>query len=176
MPKLVFVDDKNRVVGAGAWQEALEKDFKLRVSRIYIFNDKGELFVQRRSVHVRFSPGLWDQSVSGHVDEGETYLQAAHRELQEELGVVGLKLKRVGKYYSEDEMSGIIRKRFSTIYTAHYDGDFNLNAEEVSEGRWISLPDLEIWMAKSPNEFSNPFLNSYKYFKSHFLVLDLEIG
>ena len=32
-------------------------------------------------------PGVWDSSVSGHLDSGEGYLSAARREMVEEMGI-----------------------------------------------------------------------------------------
>ncbi len=57
------------------------------------------MLLQKRSAHVRSGAGKWDDSVAGHVDEGETYLEAATRELAEEIGVVNTDLEEVGYYY-----------------------------------------------------------------------------
>ena len=44
-----------------------------------VFNDENEIFMQKRSASKDTWPGAWDASCTGHVDTGETYLEAAHR-------------------------------------------------------------------------------------------------
>ena len=45
------------------------------------------LLLQRRGFDKDKGAGLWDSACAGHVEPGETYLQAAIRELEEELGL-----------------------------------------------------------------------------------------
>lgn len=59
----------------------------LRASEILIRNHKGELWIPRRVLHKRIAPGALDYSSSGHVASGESYIQAALREVREELNL-----------------------------------------------------------------------------------------
>ena len=58
-----------------------------RAIAIVIFNSKGELLMQKRSKSKDTNPGFFSMSAAGHVGKGETYLEAARRELFEELGI-----------------------------------------------------------------------------------------
>ncbi|MEN8724141.1 MAG: NUDIX domain-containing protein, partial [Lentimonas sp.] len=58
-----------------------------RAVHVFVFNTKGELYLQRRSMTKDTAPGKWVSSCSGHVDSGEEYDQAAPRELGEEIGL-----------------------------------------------------------------------------------------
>ncbi len=62
---------------------AHESPIPHRIATVYVFDKSGHLYVQ---VHKK-SGGLFDHSVGGHVDAGETYLEAAIREMQEEVGL-----------------------------------------------------------------------------------------
>lgn len=53
---------------------------------VWIVNSKNEVLMQTRSDHV-LSPGKMDISFSGHIQAGETSLEAAVREGYEELGI-----------------------------------------------------------------------------------------
>jgi isopentenyldiphosphate isomerase len=102
MADVVIVNDKDEVIGTMPKDEAHKNGTPHRIAVVYLENDKGEILVQ-----VRMSGSL-DHSSAGHVDPEESYLEAAKRELKEELGVVGVELEQVGsgrsnEVYSSDE-------------------------------------------------------------------------
>jgi 8-oxo-dGTP pyrophosphatase MutT (NUDIX family) len=57
----------------------------LRCAAALIFDGAGRIFVQRRSPGRRLFPGAWD-AVGGHLEPGETALEALRREIHEETG------------------------------------------------------------------------------------------
>ena len=61
-------------------------DWHLAV-HVWLITTDGRVLVQRRSLMKENNPGFWDVSVAGHVSAGETVLQAAVREVQEEIGL-----------------------------------------------------------------------------------------
>ena len=58
-----------------------------RAVHIFVFNEAGEIYVQRRSEAKDRHPGKLDSSAAGHVDPGESYHETAMRELREEIGI-----------------------------------------------------------------------------------------
>lgn len=58
-----------------------------RSVHVLVFNSNGKLLLQKRSMLKDTQPGKWDTSVGGHVGFGQSYLEAAHRETEEELGI-----------------------------------------------------------------------------------------
>lgn len=166
MTKITFVDKDDNVIGSGTRKEALERGIIHRIVRVFLFNSKGELLIQKRSSNVP-SPDKWDQSVGGHVDEGEDYLEAAQRELEEELGVKDIPLKEINKFYSEGTIKTVRNKRFNMLYSALYDGEINFNKDEVSEIKWIGLEDLGEWMREKPEEFTKGFIKSFYINKNY---------
>ena len=58
-----------------------------RSVHIVVFNTAGQILLQKRNLHKDIQPGKWDTAVGGHLDSGETYLDAAKREFGEELGI-----------------------------------------------------------------------------------------
>jgi isopentenyldiphosphate isomerase len=56
-----------------------------RVVHVLVFDKKGRLLLQKRSLNKDVAPGKWDTSVGGHVNPGEDILEAAKREMKEEL-------------------------------------------------------------------------------------------
>jgi len=60
-----------------------------RSVHVLLVNSAGDVLVQLRAGGKDEYPLHWDVSVGGHVSPEETYEQAAHRELKEELGLEG---------------------------------------------------------------------------------------
>lgn len=168
MADLEHVDDKDEVIGIVSNEEANQRKLIHRITRIFLFDDAGRLYLQRRSLNMNSSPGLWDKSAAGHVDIGESYEQAAARELEEELGVKNLILNQIVKYYEEEPHPVYDHlKRFNVMFTAQYDGqEIVLDPNEVMGGKWIAITDLEDWIRRNPEEFSDGFMNAYKKYKS----------
>ncbi|HEY0010571.1 MAG TPA: NUDIX domain-containing protein [Candidatus Paceibacterota bacterium] len=167
MKDITFVDENDNVLGHGTKQEVWEKGIIHRIARVFLFNPRGELLIQKRADHIQSLPGRWDQSAAGHVDAGEDYHTAAERELLEEVGVRGVTLTELGKIYSDEtDEPEKMKKRFSTIFTGSHDGEITPNAEEVSEARWIAPEELREWMDTRPNDFTQGFVNSFKYLQS----------
>ncbi|MDZ4226415.1 MAG: isopentenyl-diphosphate delta-isomerase, partial [Patescibacteria group bacterium] len=62
MANIVFVDKDDNPVGAGSKQEAVDQGIVHRIVRVFLYNSKGEMLIQRRSEHISSMPGLWDHS------------------------------------------------------------------------------------------------------------------
>lgn len=154
MTKIVIVDRNDKLIGAKEKDIAIKNGLIHRIVRIFLFNSKGEVFLQKRSPNMKVWPNRWDQSVGGHVDEGETYNKAALREMKEELGIIKVNIKRILKYYQEEIYNGYLLKRFNVVYKAIYNERIKLNKEEISKGDWFEPDYLSKWMKKRPEDFA----------------------
>jgi isopentenyldiphosphate isomerase len=153
---ITYVNELDEILGYGPKQKAIDEGLRHRISRVFIFDGSGNLIIQKRGPNMSL-PGKWDQSAAGHVDEGETYEQAAYRELQEELGLEGVPLSLIGNFYSEERDDGLVKKRFNAVYVGRYSGDVTFG-DEVCEVRSVSLSDLVEEMMLSPERFTSGFV------------------
>ena len=80
------VDSEDRILESRLRSEVHVNNLLHRAVHLWIFNSRGELFLQKRSPWKINHPDLWCSSAAGHVDTGETYEEAGHREMQEEIG------------------------------------------------------------------------------------------
>jgi len=134
-----IVDRDNTPIGAVSRRIMRQQKLIHRASYILVFNRKGELFIQKRTLTKDIYPGYWDLAAGGVVLAGETYLESAVRELREELGVSGVKLKHLFDQYFEDETNRV----WGRIFSCSNEGPFTLQAEEIDYGRFISLAAIE---------------------------------
>ena len=102
------------------------------VVHVCLFNRKGELLIQRRSMAKKGYPGYWDVSVGGGVLAGETAREAAVRETREELGI---EIAVTGPAAVTLAFDG----GFDDYFLVDWDGaisDLTLQADEVMDARW----------------------------------------
>jgi len=81
------VNDRNEVIGQETRSVVHARGLKHRAVHVLVFRKNGDLFIQKRSMAKDADPGRWDTSAAGHLDAGEGYMEAARREVKEELGV-----------------------------------------------------------------------------------------
>lgn len=84
------VDCQDRVLGVVTRRQAIREGWLHRIASTVCRDERGRILVHRRSEQLSRFPGLYEVMVGGAVDVGESYEQAAARELAEELGIRGL--------------------------------------------------------------------------------------
>lgn len=125
-----------------------------RAVHILVFNRKGEVFLQKRSMLKDRQAGAWDSSCSGHVDSGEDYDTATRRELGEELGLrVPNTPARLFKIAACEETD----QEHVWVYKLESDGPFTLSPEEIERGEWARPEVVDSWIRKRPDEFAPAF-------------------
>src|SRR5450432_1361726 len=81
------VNERDEVVGQAPRKEVHARGLWHRAVHVLVFNARGEVFLQKRSMLKDTARGKWDSSASGHLDSGEDYGACAMRELREEIGL-----------------------------------------------------------------------------------------
>ncbi|MFQ5673331.1 MAG: NUDIX domain-containing protein [Nitrospinales bacterium] len=149
---LDWVDQQDNVIGQVSRKEIHAKSLLHRSVHILVFNSRGELFLQKRVMSKDENPGLWDSSAAGHIASGETYLVSAHRELKEELGI-GASLKPFFRIAACAETLW----EHVTAYRCVSDEPIVVDAEEISEGRFWRISEIEEVLAADPLQFTSVF-------------------
>ncbi len=153
-----IVDENNNPTGSATKQEAWRDGLIHRIVRISILDKAGRLLVQKRSTQKELFPGRWDNSAAGHVDVGETYEQAALRELNEELGLQGVELQKLGDYYVDVADDWRRMKRFTRSYKIVLQDplpSFNLPKEEVESIEWMDIAKVKELVANNPEQVTD---------------------
>jgi 16S rRNA (adenine1518-N6/adenine1519-N6)-dimethyltransferase len=129
-----------------------------RAVHVFLVNKRGELFLQKRSRLKDVHPGLWDSSVSGHLDAGETYEAAACREVREEAGQEDLELERVARIAACEGTGG----EFVELFTAAPTGPIRFPCSEVESGLWMAPGEISAWIERRPGDFATGFLECWR--------------
>ncbi len=151
------VDENDVVVGQKSRHEVHAERLLHRAVHIFVFNPRGELFLQKRSRWKDANPSRWDSSAAGHLNAGQDYEETAARELREELGVEA-PLELLGKLPA----SRATGYEFVHVYKATHSGPFTWPRSEVETGEFFPIPVLERWMEARPKDFSSAFAECFR--------------
>jgi 16S rRNA (adenine1518-N6/adenine1519-N6)-dimethyltransferase len=153
-PPVAIVDEQDKVIGAEMLAVAWEKGLYHRIVCIMVEDEQGRILLQKRATTMVLHPNYWDNSAAGHVDEGDSYEQAAQQELQEELGIENAALQEIATYRTNEAYEGRILNRFNRLYRARIAADrpIRVETEEVSEARWFTLAEIKQLIHEHPGQ------------------------
>lgn len=135
-----IVDEDDRVIGIAPRSECHGNPALIhRVVHVLVVNANGDMLLQKRSPHKDIQPGKWDTSVGGHLEPGETYHEAAVREMREELGLTALPLTFL---YKSKIRNAIESENIATFLT-RFDGQVILNEQEITEVRFWRPDEID---------------------------------
>ncbi len=147
-----LVDENGNVVGSATRSECHNGSKLLHpVVHLHIFNEKGELFLQKRPAWKDIQPGKWDTAVGGHVDLGESIDIALRREAKEEVGITDFTPERLEPYIFESACEKEFVFPFKTVYNGRIkpskelDGGEFWSREKIQNnlGKGVFTPNFE---------------------------------
>lgn len=134
-----IVDDADRVIATVTRAEMRARRLQHRSVGVAVMSTDGRLLIHRRSDDKDIWPGWWDIAAGGVVTSGETYDEAARRELSEELGIMDGDLQYVGQArFADEQLAALFH-----LYRVVHDGPFSFDDGEIVEIRWVTLADLD---------------------------------
>lgn len=149
MEYLDVLNEKGEKTGKIKLREECHRDGDWhKVAYIFVVNSKGEIILQKRSKEKATNPNKWTASASGHLSVGDTDLEGAMRELEEEIGV---KVNRqelnylftVKEQYSDNKLK---ISHIANVYMVLKEvklQDLTLQKEEVSDVKYVHYKEFE---------------------------------
>lgn len=156
-----MVNEKDEVIGKSTKGEVNSNPNVIhREVAVLIYNNEGKILIQQRSKNKRTNPLMWIISVAGHVKSGQTYDEAAHMELKEELGF-DTELKLYEKQ--------LFRLSNETQFTCSYlgkvpeDAQIKFDSNETEAVRFVNESELDE-MLKAGEEVEEYSLSDFRKF------------
>lgn len=147
---LDLVDPSGTPLGRAKPRPAVHRDGDWhRTVHVWIVNKQYEVLFQKRSADRESFPGTWDVSSAGHVSSGESPVEAAKKELLEELGIRAANNELFPLFSvttSSVQHNGLfIDNEISRVYLIRKNigiADLSLQRSEVTEVRYFPLDTL----------------------------------
>ena len=155
------VDESDRVIAQASRHEVHRRGLRHRAVHVFVFNQRGDLFLQKRSRWKDRHPGQWDSSAAGHVNAGDNYADTAPREIGEELGVEAEATEIASLAACENTGWEFVR-----LFRAEHEGPFTLAPAEIESGAFFTQEQIARWIAARPQDFAPGFLECWRAFNA----------
>jgi 8-oxo-dGTP pyrophosphatase MutT (NUDIX family) len=158
------IDEKGGIIGEASKADVHRQGLRHRVAAVLLQAEDGKYLIPTAS-RIKAEAGLLYHSAAGHVLAGESYVDSAQRELQEETGLSADHLEYLGAFWFEKEYPSRIEKESFRVYRATYRrimGPVRLNEEQVKE-QWLSEQELAAIYKNKRASISAPLLMTFKY-------------
>lgn len=161
MNKVVIVGNDDNEIGVKRYDELRYEDI-YRVSALWLVDEKtGDCLLTQRKWSKHNDPGKWMAAASGTIEEGESYDENIVHEVEEEIGITGLKLSKGPKDFVDDGK----HQFFVQWYSAKVDKDniaITIQEEEIESYAWVPINKLLQDVTNSPQNFVPSMLRSLK--------------
>ena len=154
MDYVVLVDSQDNELGKMEKLEAHEKGLLHRAFSIFLFNSKGEMLIQQRSLSKYHSPGLWTNACCSHPAPNESIIQAGNRRLKEELGLSTELVDAFNFEYRETFENNLTEHELDHVLVGYSEENPILNQEEAKDYRWITWTNLLEEIDLNPENFT----------------------
>ncbi|MDP6994499.1 MAG: isopentenyl-diphosphate Delta-isomerase [Woeseiaceae bacterium] len=163
---LILVDADDRQTGRLDKAECHNGDGILhRAFSIFLFDDQGNLLLQKRARGKRLWPGYWSNSCCSHPRDGETLDVAVERRLEDELHT-GSDLQFVYKFIYQANFGDIgAENELCHVFLGRVTGEPSANDMEIEAVRYLSAAELEREFEASPDAFTPWFKMEWQRLK-----------
>ncbi|MBS3086056.1 NUDIX domain-containing protein [Candidatus Pacearchaeota archaeon] len=147
------VNEKDKIIGKELRNICHEKGLFHRTVAILLFNNKEEIWLQKRAKNITLG-GLLDFSVAGHVPTGKSYKEGAYKEMEEEIGIK-TSLGLISPIFFEVVNHKNLRLRhLFKVYSGKNDGPFNLEKREVKYMKAYSVDEIQKIINEKPEKMT----------------------
>ena len=125
-----------------------------RALSVIVTDRDNRLLLQKRAIGKYHSGGLWTNTCCSHPRPGETTATAAARRLEEEMGFSCQLRALFTTEYRADVSNGLIEHELVHVFGGHFNGEPQPAPSEVEDWRWIAPGDLQVDLARRPQDYS----------------------
>ncbi len=157
MEQVILVDENDQQIGLMEKMAAHEQALLHRAFSVFIFNTEGKMLLQQRALTKYHSGGLWTNACCSHPRSNENVIDAATRRLHEEMGFVTPIQAAFQFTYKAVFDNGLTEHEFDHVFTGTYDGEININPDEVENYAYGLIEDIELDIQQNPSIYTEWF-------------------
>jgi isopentenyl-diphosphate delta-isomerase len=152
--QVILIDPENRPIGRTGKLRAHQEAWLHRAFSVFVFDDRGELLLQRRALGKYHSAGRWSNTCCGHPRPDEAIAAAAERRLEEEMGFRCPLLPVFEFRYRARVGPDLHEHEHDAVFVGHFSGTPRPDPAEVAEWRHAGLAWLKGDLRRTPNRYT----------------------
>lgn len=160
---LDIVDEQDNIIGQDTKENKFKNDLISRNVAIFIVDDNKNVLIVKRSPNKKSFPNRFDVAACGNVKLGENFLEAAQREVKEELSI-NCDLKFIGKVFHKFNEDNQTLRYFTGKFLGVYSGEVKLN-EELTEIKRLPVQKVEELINQDSDLFTPGFIRDFNFIK-----------
>lgn len=164
---MILVTPEDKVLGTMPKMEAHKKAVLHRAFSVFVMNKEGKILLQQRAAHKYHSPLLWTNTCCSHQRMGETNIGAGRRRLMEEMGFDTELTELFSFIYKAPFDNGLTEHELDHVLLGRYDGDPDINPEEVAAWKWMDLRAVKQDLEQQPELYTAWFRIIFDRFYDH---------
>lgn len=159
MQEVILIDIFDNEIGVAEKMEAHQNAMLHRAFSLFIVHE-GKMLIQQRALSKYHSPGLWANACCSHPWTNASLNECVKIRAKEELGIEISDPQELFDFiYFSQYDNGLSEYELDHVLIGDYDGEFNINKDEINDIQWIEIDELAIDLVKSPKKYSTWFLN-----------------
>jgi isopentenyl-diphosphate delta-isomerase len=152
--KVILVDSSDHEKGTMGKEQAHREGRLHRAFSVFLFNDKGELLLQRRAEGKYHSGGLWTNTCCSHPRPGESTEAAAVRRTKEEMGIDASVKKLFDFVYFCPLGPDLFEYEFDHVFVGISNAVPLPDPSEVMEAKWVDPIEIAADLDANPNNYT----------------------
>jgi len=168
---LILVDGADRITGYENKLNAhMGHGMLHRAFSIFLFTEDNEVLLQQRSGEKLLWPLFWSNSCCSHPRRGESYQQATHRRLREELAI-DAELHYLYRFQYQADFGDIgAEHELCSVFVGKVGEPLvvDVNPSEIADWRWISCTEVDRLVAEEPQRFTPWFMMEWRRLRSDY--------
>jgi isopentenyl-diphosphate delta-isomerase len=168
---LILVDANDNVTGYETKVNAhLGGGLLHRAFSIFLFTDDDRVLLQQRSGKKPLWPLYWSNSCCSHPRKGETYEEAVHRRLREELAV-DADLLYLYRFQYQAEFGEIgSEHELCSVYVGKIPAPvrIDVNPSEIAAWQWITCCEVDRLIREQPEQVTPWFVMEWRRLRGEY--------
>ncbi|QES88311.1 isopentenyl-diphosphate Delta-isomerase [Rhizosphaericola mali] len=154
---VIIVDENDCQLGVMDKLVAHKKGILHRAFSIFIFNNSGELLLQKRAKNKYHGAGLWTNTCCSHPQMDENIMESAVERLNFEMGLhCTINFSHTFIYNSAVE-NNLIEHELDHVYIGYSEYNPKINEEEVQDFKWVDKDFVIKDIIQNPNSYTSWF-------------------
>ena len=165
---VILVNNNDQSLGAMEKMEAHEKGVMHRAISVFVFNNAGEMLLQKRADEKYHSAGLWSNTACSHPRTNEKPRDAAHRRLIEEMGFDCDIDEAFSFVYKANVGESLTEHEYDHVFIGYCDVEPTPNPDEVGDWKYVDFDWLIKDIDENPDDYTVWFKIALEEVKKHF--------